>query len=936
MVRPLLLDPQVVFREKVTMRKLSPAAIIILFILLPDPAFGQSPLLKRDVDWSSIGISSKKEIYSWERAAKGSRTVCFLALNGIEIVQGSVRINAPKAVVWFFESKSRRERKVSLHVYAESAEVDGQRLKQIKLVEGKRTREGSYLFMRLSSHFSLRWPRNVVKLDQRPRVPLLERADFVMQQMKEKKIGGDFFSDAPIENLPKGRWSYDIPSLMFNEFFKFNDPEDESKSIVVLLGDVRLVYLDTVLEADHAVVWVKKEDTKLLGLGRPAEVYAEGRVRLRKKTGTKGEPVPPGTVPGRAREKLGLIEKLEAITADRFFMKPSQYKAAFKDAEVRLNDKPGDVDLIASGKEVYQIDKHNTLVKDGYFTDCPYGKPHYRVRARKIRLIQKGGSIIASAWNITAMVGDTPVFYLPYLAGDIKQKSFLISGLEVGNSGRFGTFVRSDWNLKDLGIDPPWLKNFTLNADYFERRGPAVGLSSSYVHGTKNDGRQLGRLNAYYVHDDAEEDRNDTPIERADRGRFKWQHRWEISPEWRIDGEVAYISDSGFLSEYFEEEFEEGKEQETLVFARYKSGSVWGGLLAKKRINKFQTQVEELPSVALEVAGKPILGGAFQYSSSSSLGYYDLENGQMMAEPDPEALGRFHTSQKLAAPFRLWALHVNPSLGMLGTYATRSMEPDGSVADRSAHRVGIGTGIDLTMTMHRIYGVSSELLELERLRHVVQPEVRFDWLPYVSDGSENFVQMDNTDALDKMREFRAGIRQRFETKKKGTAVDYVTFDAFYVNTKTDSITEIETNGKQEFVELDLKWQFSDHIAFVSKDNRLALDDGTDHYNGGLYFDYSPGWQFFGGIRRITGESTSVTADIAIRLSRKYKLLIYEKYDFESREGDADKSLETRIALQRFWHKWILEFAGYRDAADDDTSFMIYVRHKSRAKFRQRP
>jgi LPS-assembly protein len=925
------------------MRKPILAAVLALLAALPaaraaEPQAG--PLIARDVEWSPIFLQSPKKIFTWTETDSARRTIrYFLCLDDLNVRQGPVRIHIPQALVWFYETESRFRRAATIRIYGEAQTHKGRLVTPISLVETDTTRRGSNLFLSLRSRAALRWNSATVPLENPPRHPLIDRARHVLREYNEGRMNAEFLSPEPLE-LPKGRWSFDVPVVTFDNQAIFQDPKDPDLLIVVLMGHVRLLYRDTVVEADRAVLWVNKTDFSALGPGAALEIYAEGYVRLRQKTGASAEPIPPGTAPGKAQEALGLSDKVEAVTADRLYINPRRFRAAFKNPEIRLRDRPNKTDLVARGKEAYQLDKNNSLVHDAEATDCPFTEPHYAVTASRIRLVRKGPSLVVSGWNLTARVAGVPVFWLPFLAGDVAQPSFLIAGFRVGSSSRFGVFEETDINLRDLGANPPWMKQFLLHADYYSRRGPGVGTTGRYVFGKHDDHLNAGRFHLYYVNDHASTDRNGIPVPDDNRWRAKLQHRWELIPAFRIDAEVSYLSDQGFLPEYYEQEFEEEKEQETLVFARWREGSLWAGALAKKRINDFQTQLEELPSIAVEVVRRPFLHGFFQYSSETLFGYYNLQTGRFTGATNPDALARVHTDHTLTAPIRLWALRINPFIRALGTLAQLGADPGPlGPADlfnlgganqlpqtgSSLNRLAFGGGLDASLTLSRIYDVRLPFLGIDRLRHIVQPEVRVDALPAVTTPSAEFLQMDRVDAIDDSREFRAGLRQRIQTKRDGRTVDLLKLDAFFVNSRSHSAARGLPGLEYDYIDVDAAAQLTRHLAFVSYDNRISIGDGPDHWNGGLALDYSPRWQAFAGLRRVMGVSTSGTVDLAVRLSEKYTARIYEKYEFEGPDGD-DNNLESRFSLERRFHKWVLQFTARHDEADRDTSFMVYLRH----------
>ena len=76
-----------------------------------------------------------------------------------------------------------------------------------------------------------------------------------------------------------------------------------------------------------------------------------------------------------------------------------------------------------------------------------------------------------------------------------------------------------------------------------------------------------GFIDAWAIHDEGRDNlgrqrRSLTPS-TEDRGRVLWQHRQDLSSGWRATAEVGWISDTNFLEQYYEQEWDERKDQTT-------------------------------------------------------------------------------------------------------------------------------------------------------------------------------------------------------------------------------------------------------------------------------------------------------------------------------------------------------------------------------------
>ncbi|MHC4788150.1 MAG: LPS assembly protein LptD, partial [Planctomycetota bacterium] len=309
------------------------------------------------------------------------------------------------------------------------------------------------------------------------------------------------------------------------------------------------------------------------------------------------------------------------------------------------------------------------------------------------------------------------------------------------------------------------MDEWTVNLDFYASRGPAVGTTLSYETGTAPYPLHSGRLRAYYVSDTGDTDATGLQVPQHNRGRFHERHRSQLSRGWRVDAEFYWLSDAGFLNEYLEADFEEEKTPESYLLARYLRNSTYLALLYKGQVNDFLTQVEETPTVDLEILSLPL--GRLLYEGSVVAGIYDLEFSDQLTPPpaDPPSLSRLHTEHTLSLPFTAGIFRINPFVRALATWAGESAAVAGSFGD-SESRTGLGGGFSISTTFARTFGLSSELFDLNRLRHVLIPHLEVEALSVSGADSADFIQMDAVDAIDSGTEITLGLRQRLQTKRR--------------------------------------------------------------------------------------------------------------------------------------------------------------------------
>ncbi|HEX4083696.1 MAG TPA: hypothetical protein VHY22_02200, partial [Chthoniobacteraceae bacterium] len=138
---------------------------------------------------------------------------------------------------------------------------------------------------------------------------------------------------------------------------------------------------------------------------------------------------------------------------------------------------------------VSTIGPNSYLVRNGSFTTSDSSNPDYHLKAKSAR-IYPGQRIILR--NVTLYVGNTPVFWWPYLYQPLRRD--MSYTLHPGEYTGWGFFLLSQWNFP---ITDTWEGRFDV--DYRDERGLALGFDSEYRFGP-NDA-SWGRFKSYFAPD---------------------------------------------------------------------------------------------------------------------------------------------------------------------------------------------------------------------------------------------------------------------------------------------------------------------------------------------------------------------------------------------------------------------------------------------------
>ena len=67
-----------------------------------------------------------------------------------------------------------------------------------------------------------------------------------------------------------------------------------------------------------------------------------------------------------------------------------------------------------------------------------------------------------------------------------------------------------------------------------------------------------------------------------------WRHRQELPNNVKLFGEIGYVSDRNFIEQYYEPEFDRGKDQENSIRIKQDLGSFSGQLWAQSAVERFR------------------------------------------------------------------------------------------------------------------------------------------------------------------------------------------------------------------------------------------------------------------------------------------------------------------------------------------------------------
>jgi len=474
------------------------------------------------------------------------------------------------------------------------------------------------------------------------------------------------------------------------------------------------------------------------------------------------------------------------------------------------------------------------------------------------------------ASNVTARAGGIPFFYWPRFTGDIENLP--LRDVRFGSRSR-DTFVGTTWDVYGLlGIDSPENFDAALLVDVFFQRGIAGGLDFNWSSEIAEGGLLL-----YGIANDSGTDRLSTgarrDVDQEWRGMVLGEHRWDLTPEWRIFMELSWISDERFVDAFFRPMADSRREFANSIDARYTEDNAALSFLVKGSLNDFTPNqyllqsrgytVDKLPEVSYARFADDLLGGVapglvtwtheyragrmrlnFTEPTLDELGFNtnaranfafgltpnDTLGNALRAEGYNESyVSRFDTRQELSATYDAGPVTLTPFMvGRLTAYDNdfSDFSPD---ADEQVRLWG-ALGLRAQTEFERVYNeVDSNTLNIHRLRHIIRPNVTA-WTSGTNLEQTDLPTYDErVESLASGSAVRFGVDQVFQTKRGGPGrwrdVDVLRVDASIVASSNDAKDEEYPIGRfydyrpeystlGDYGQIEAVWQVSDAVALA--------------------------------------------------------------------------------------------------------------------------
>ncbi|PIU41053.1 MAG: hypothetical protein COS99_06870 [Candidatus Omnitrophica bacterium CG07_land_8_20_14_0_80_42_15] len=638
--------------------------------------------------------------------------------------------------------------------------------------------------------------------------------------------------------------------------------QDEQK--VVGIGNIDITYGDVKLTCDKITVYLDSKDS-----------LAEGNVKI-----YQGDDV---------------------LSGDKANYNFETKKGQVINADVDAKQWYGRGELVQKNGAI----EHR--VEKGYVTSCDHVPPHYRLQAKEVVMFLNDRIV---AKNCFMYLGKVPVLYIPYYVHPLSEDKPRVT-ITPGHDKRWGFFALTAWRYY---INEQIKGNIHL--DYREKDDFAWGFDSKYD--TKYIGE--GLLQTYYMNKktipvDSIWNR-DRDITENERYKIQLRHRWQIDRQTDVKVEYYKSSDSTFNKDFFYRQYERDEVMPTYVSALHKDSLYNAEFRMDSRVNEYETVLERLPEADLDVGKNRLMETNFYYKSDNK--FSNLNQTFANNAFDNLDVVRYDTYDEISYLARLFGFfNIAPFIGTRQTYFSEDKKEEEHVV-----RGIFYTGADSSMRFYKVFDYDTNFmgLDINKLRHVINPVVKYYYNTMPTILPQDLRQFDSLDSIDHREGVRFEIENKLQTKRKVsgqmTSIDLarfvVTTDYLLRAEENNELTDIDSQLEIKpyrwlYFETDAK--YDPHAAKFKRRNwDLIAQDPTP----------AEKWQLGIGHRYEAEHSSQLTADVRYKLTPKWQVRAYERYQFK--ENDLK---EQEYSIIRDLHCWTVELIYNIYRPEGETIWLVF-------------
>jgi hypothetical protein len=263
--------------------------------------------------------------------------------------------------------------------------------------------------------------------------------------------------------------------------------------------------------------------------------------------------------------------------------------------------------------------------------------------------------------------------------------------------------------------------------------------------------------------------------------------------DWRFDSEMAFLSDRGFLNEYFRTEYAETKPLETVQYFRKLKDNAGLTIGFQEKLNDFTTSqfqgdptgtksqgltvgsylesplydttLQKFPEIGYHQTGQPLFNSLFTYNTDTRFDAVNLQyDSDLLRQfPDlpapyftpkvgnlyvplqnPPTTARVDTRHDASMPFDIGPVRIEPMFSSRIQAESNSAHTNAGMIDNGdpLARLIAGPQVVATTNFWRIYDAHSKLLDVNHIKHIITPQFRYENSVIATESSDRFHNFD--------------------------------------------------------------------------------------------------------------------------------------------------------------------------------------------------
>lgn len=353
----------------------------------------------------------------------------------------------------------------------------------------------------------------------------------------------------------------------------------------------------------------------------------------------------------------------------------------------------------------------------------------YAPSIKAARLTYERGRIVSGEGLQLGLLGGH-VISLPKFEHEIGTELFSYFNSRIGYRHSLGPFFEADGRIPvAAGIKAG------IDLGLYGSRGIMAGPGAFYRQVDGEDNFVTGSLSSGFINDHGER-KNDIlgrPVP-SDRSFIDWWHRQQIGPRIAINGQFSYWSDSEVLRDFRPKRFFPVQQPDSFLEGTYSGDNYVLSAFMRAHPNRYHLVQERLPEIRFDLLPSTAPEGFYERASAS---FAILDEDAYLTAPAQRST-RLDAYYGIERPIALapWMTFTPVAGGRVTHYAD-------AVGGKNAYTRTIGeVGFDARMRAAGVFDYKNPLWDIDGLRHLVEPRLSYRYAPSADEGRRYIAALD--------------------------------------------------------------------------------------------------------------------------------------------------------------------------------------------------